>query len=196
LLNALKPLKFRKEALEYLHSPEEFSQLLQVVSKKAWITLLGIYGLLIALIVWSVMGSLPTRLETKGILLQSSEIEMVVFIPPEMSNQIQSSMPVLLIPNTIEGEEYRSLKGSITQVFLLPEQDKTLFSNPINQALIKKFQDKEPPVILRIQMQKNKSEITLTPGMMVNVHITLREQPPISLIIPSFKKWISNNDPI
>ncbi|MDW5416184.1 NHLP bacteriocin system secretion protein [Iodobacter sp. CM08] len=53
---------FRQVALNRLSSPEELDSLLQVTSGKGWLALAGIALLLLTLIVWSVLGKLPTKL--------------------------------------------------------------------------------------------------------------------------------------
>lgn len=61
---------FRKVALERLSSPEQLDQLMQVTNPRGWLALAALVTLLLAAIVWGVMGSIPTEVVSNGILLR------------------------------------------------------------------------------------------------------------------------------
>src|SRR5437016_6274350 len=65
----MESVKFRKEALAALGTPEQLDQLIQVVPPRAWIMLSAFYIILISLLIWGIFGSIPTRVEGKGVLL-------------------------------------------------------------------------------------------------------------------------------
>jgi HlyD family secretion protein len=60
---------FRKEALQEITSPEQLDQLIQVVTPRAWLAAGSVYAILLFLILWSFLGSVPTRADGYGILL-------------------------------------------------------------------------------------------------------------------------------
>src|SRR5712692_553876 len=61
---------FRQSALDKLASPERLDVLMEVTSPKGWVALATIGGLLLGLVVWSVFGSIPERIDGQGILLR------------------------------------------------------------------------------------------------------------------------------
>ena len=63
---------FRQQALDKLASPEQLDLLLEVVSPKGWLGLLGLGALIVCAVVWSVVGSLASRVEGRGILLKKA----------------------------------------------------------------------------------------------------------------------------
>ncbi len=69
---------FRESALERLSSPEQLDQQLQVTSPKGWIALLALWSVLAAVIVWSIVGSVPTREEGQGIIVVGGGLRVVV----------------------------------------------------------------------------------------------------------------------
>jgi multidrug resistance efflux pump len=71
-----KPV-FRQVALERLSSPEQLDQLMQVTTPKGWLALLAVGGLLLAALVWSIFGSLPTQVPGQGILLGGGGVNTV-----------------------------------------------------------------------------------------------------------------------
>src|SRR6266851_4116089 len=61
---------FRQTALDKLASPERLDVLMEVTSPKGWVALTTIGGLLVGLIIWSVFGSIPERVDGQGILIR------------------------------------------------------------------------------------------------------------------------------
>lgn len=65
---------FRKSALEKLSSPERLDVLMKVTAPGGWIALWAIGFLLLALVVWSVVGSIAIKVEGKGILIRGGTV--------------------------------------------------------------------------------------------------------------------------
>jgi HlyD family secretion protein len=61
---------FRKAALDKLASPERLDVLMQVTSPMGWLALLTVAGILVGVIVWSILGSIPERIDGQGVLLR------------------------------------------------------------------------------------------------------------------------------
>jgi hypothetical protein len=68
---------FRKEALEKLSSPEQLDQLLRVTSPRGWLALLGLGGLIAAIVAWSFLGSIPSTVSGNGILIRGTGVQVV-----------------------------------------------------------------------------------------------------------------------
>lgn len=71
---------FRKVALERLSSPEQLDQLMQAASPKSWVALLTLLFLLIVALAWSVMGTIPTKVEGQGILVSKDALASIVSV--------------------------------------------------------------------------------------------------------------------
>jgi len=61
---------FRKAALDKLASPERLDVLMQVTSPMGWLALTTVAGILVGVIVWSIFGSIPERIDGQGVLLR------------------------------------------------------------------------------------------------------------------------------
>jgi HlyD family secretion protein len=61
---------FRKAALDKLASPERLDVLMQVTSPMGWMALTTVAGILVGVIVWSIFGSIPERIDGQGVLLR------------------------------------------------------------------------------------------------------------------------------
>lgn len=73
---------FRKVSLERLSSPDRLDQLVQVTSPQAWIALFAFFGLMFVLILWSLFGSIPTKVAGTAILIKTGGVINVVSSVP------------------------------------------------------------------------------------------------------------------
>ncbi len=69
---------FRKVALERLSSPEQLDQLMQVTNPRGWLALGALILLILAAVVWGVLGSIPTEAVGEGILLRRGGVSELV----------------------------------------------------------------------------------------------------------------------
>ncbi len=63
--------KYREAALKQFTSPDQLDQLIQVVTPRSWLIAGTLYAILLIVLLWSIFGSIPTRVEGPGILLAS-----------------------------------------------------------------------------------------------------------------------------
>ena len=71
---------FRKASLQRLSSPEQLDQLMKVTHPRGWIALTALGGLLATAILWSILGSIPTKVQGQGILIKSGGVFEVVSV--------------------------------------------------------------------------------------------------------------------
>lgn len=81
---------FREKALERLASPDNLHELVSVTSSRSWLALLGLAGIVLAIILWSFFGRLPKTVSGQGILIQSGGIAEVTLLG---SGIVQSILP-------------------------------------------------------------------------------------------------------
>ena len=60
---------YRKSSLEKLSSPEQLDRAITVSSPMSWLALIGVAVIIVAAIVWSVFGTLPTTATVNGIVV-------------------------------------------------------------------------------------------------------------------------------
>ncbi len=65
---------FRKAALEKLSSPERLDELMHITSPAGWLALGAIGCLLLAIIVWSVVGTISIKVTGKGMLIRGESV--------------------------------------------------------------------------------------------------------------------------
>ena len=62
---------FRETALQNLSSPEQLDQMVKITRPRAWLLLSTLGFVLVATIVWSLFGSLPSTLSGQGIIIRT-----------------------------------------------------------------------------------------------------------------------------
>lgn len=65
---------FRKAALEKLASPERLDEMMQIIRPSGWLSVIAIGCALVALIVWSVVGTISIKVAGKGMLLRGGVV--------------------------------------------------------------------------------------------------------------------------
>jgi HlyD family secretion protein len=65
---------FRKTALARLASPEQLDQLMEVTDSRGWWTLAALGGLVVAALLWAIVGRIPTTVQGTGILLREGGV--------------------------------------------------------------------------------------------------------------------------
>jgi multidrug efflux pump subunit AcrA (membrane-fusion protein) len=70
----MKQTVFREISLKKLSSPEQLDQLIRLTSPKAWLAMVAIGLILACAAMWSYVGSIPTKIEGQGILLNNAGV--------------------------------------------------------------------------------------------------------------------------
>ncbi len=68
---------FRKVALERLSTPEQLDQLMEVTSPRSWLALIGFGLIIVGVLVWSVIGSVPEKVNGQGVFLTTGGLAKV-----------------------------------------------------------------------------------------------------------------------
>lgn len=68
---------FRKAALEKLSSPERLDVMMRVTSPTGWLALSALGFIITALVVWSVVGQISTKVSGRGILMRGGTVYQV-----------------------------------------------------------------------------------------------------------------------
>jgi len=98
---------YRKSALERISSPEQLDKVLKVTSPMSWLALLGVTLIILVTVVWSIFGSIPMVISTKGIIsspvgsnaVYMQEAGAVVSLQVRPGNEIHHGDPVLTYKN-------------------------------------------------------------------------------------------------
>ena len=68
---------YRKSALEKLSNPEQLDRMIKVSSPLSWLALIAILLVIIATVVWSIFGTLPTTETVNGMIVAPTSVNAV-----------------------------------------------------------------------------------------------------------------------
>jgi HlyD family secretion protein len=73
----MSKLTFRKAALNALSSPEALNQVLVVTKPTSWLALAALGVVVVSAFIWGILGSVPTVVEARGILVQEGGVTTI-----------------------------------------------------------------------------------------------------------------------
>lgn len=59
---------YRKSSLERISSPEQLDKVLKVTTPMSWMALMGLTLIVVVTVIWSIVGTIPVTITTKGII--------------------------------------------------------------------------------------------------------------------------------
>ena len=129
-------------------------------------------------------------------------INAVAFIP-DVGNQAKPGMPAKVSPLTIKSEEFGSLFAKVSQVTEFPARRHLLLDIVHNDYLISQFTAKGAPYVIWMTLEPDPKTFSgyrwssaggpqerIKAGMVCQARIVVREQRPITLVIPALKKFL------
>ena len=130
----------------------------------------------------------------------TTELEVLLYVPPAEGKRVQAGMPALVSPTTVRREEYGSIKGTVASISPFPASFEGMVAVLQNQSLARSFSEDGPPYAGRIDLLSDPATASgfawtspksvnqrLTAGTLASVEIKTRSQPPITLAIPLLK---------
>ena len=63
---------YRKAALERLATADQLNKMMKITSPLSWLALLGVTFIIVAVVIWSFTGSLPSTVSANGLIVSSS----------------------------------------------------------------------------------------------------------------------------
>jgi len=143
---------FRQKSIEELSSPEQLDQLMQVTTTKGWVALLTFCALLGGAVLWGIVGSVPTRVQGTGVIINTGGVYDVM---PLASGQIEE-LSVRPGDRVKEGE----VIGHVKQPGLTDKIDKAqarLEELRERHNRLKQFQEKDTELQIELAKQERGS---------------------------------------
>jgi NHLM bacteriocin system secretion protein len=146
------------------------------------------------------IGSPILNLEPIGDNADAASYEVVLYVPSGEGKKIRPGMQVRITPSTVQEEEYGFIAGKVTFVSDFPTTLKGMMRMLENEELVRAFmeQSKEPALTIRAEPARDPNTpsgfkwssgkgpaVTITSGTPCKAAITVREQRPIALLLPS-----------
>lgn len=126
--------------------------------------------------------------------------EVIAFLDSKQARRVSPQMPVHIIPSSVVKEEFGSIKGNVA--FVSTEPVSQAYANNIlqNSGLAQKFDPSGTRFLARIKVISDSSnpsgfkwwfgegpDFEIKAGTLSEVEIVVREQRPVSLIVPALR---------
>jgi len=125
-------------------------------------------------------------------------LEAVIYMPPDQGKNVQSGMEVQVSPANIRREEYGFMRGRVREVATFPATFQSMMLVLGNEQLAREFLANGTPIEIRIDLEPDPSTPSgyrwsssqgaaapINSGTLCSATVTLSEQRPINLVIPS-----------
>ena len=196
---------FREEALSNLASPEQTDQMMTQPSVMLWLSLIGLILLVTGVCFWVITGTVYTVVYGKGIIIEnSSEAEVIFFVPIENGKEIEPGMQAQISPSNLDKEEFAYLHGLVIKVSSWPVSreyiEETFNNSDLDDYFIETTGIAPYEVHISVLHDKNnpseyywsksvQKPVNLSTGITCSGGIKVREDHPLGLILP----WFRNN---
>jgi HlyD family secretion protein len=130
-------------------------------------------------------------------------MDAIIFVPAQEGKLVKPGMTAFVSPSTVKREEFGSIVGEVKTVSQFPTTKEAMMAVLQNSNLVDFLTNKGPPITVRVRLTEDPDtysgyawssssgpEQQVTPGSLANARITVREQPPVSLVIPGLTKLI------
>lgn len=191
---------FRKDSLERLSSPDQLDKLLVIIPASAWIAVVGGVVAIVAVLLWSIFGTIPETTAANGIFLPGQNEPVVCYVPLSSGKGLEEGMEVKVYPTTVSKQEYGNMSGTILSVddyvTSVDEVRDTLGDESLAQA----FTSQGPVIEVRCRLDRDDDSangfkwsnrrgetLKIRPGTLVTADIITSEKQPITLLIPYTK---------
>ena len=131
----------------------------------------------------------------------SEDLMAVIFVPAEMGKQVTPGMSARISPSTVKVEEHGFILGEVQWVSEFPSTSKGMERLLGNQELVVGLMESGPPIRVDVRLLRDENtstnfkwsskkgpEIDITSGTLAAGSVIVKEDVPISLVIPLARK--------
>lgn len=142
-------------------------------------------------------GSSIIAIERAG---SNSNMNAIFFVSAMEGKLIDQGFSANVSPSSVKKEEFGFIKAKIDTVDTFPASRKEVMNILNNDELTSLFLKNGPTIVVYASLEKDSTfsglkwssskgpDVHISSGTMCNVQVTVKKQPPISLVIPFFKQ--------
>lgn len=134
--------------------------------------------------------------------INPTKLTAVLYIPSKDGKKIKNGMNALISPSTVQPQEFGFIKGEITYVSEFPVTHQGMLTSVNNDQLAKGLLAMGPLFEVHVSFEKdpdafsgfqwtsaNGPDVHIKDGTSCLGKITIKEERPITLVVPAFKKF-------
>ncbi len=170
---------YRKTLLDKMSSPEQLDKMIVVTPLSGWIGIVGTGLIVVAAIVWSIFGRIPTNVNIQGIYTYADGMEaaintnalkadsednsnglVVCYASATDGRKIKEGMKVQVYPTTVNRQEYGHMSATVESVdtyFTSTERMEQMLGNDV---LVQSFLTDGPVIEVICRLEEDDSTIS------------------------------------
>ena len=148
------------------------------------------------------MGAPLFKLKNDLSVAENGKIRGILYVPSQDGKKIKVGMEALVAPATVKPQEVGYMKAKVTYVSTFPVTQQGMMTNLKNDQLVSNLLRMGAPFEVYVEFEEDPDafsgyawtsaggpEITVNAGTSCSGKITVKNEPPIAMVIPAFKKF-------
>ena len=195
---------FSQEALDKMRSPEQLDTVLPITTPIGWMGLLSVAAMLLALVLWSIFGSLTVTAEGMGLIMDA---EGVLYLPLEKGKRVEVGQTIHLAPSGVDVSQTGSLLGTVSSVSQHPVSLQDIQKNLESEQLARWIFQAQQGAVMEVHFDLVKDDsgtsgylwtspagnhTPVTTDSLCTGSIIIECQPPIEKIFYQLSRWPRN----
>jgi NHLM bacteriocin system secretion protein len=136
--------------------------------------------------------------------VKSAMLKGVLYIPSQDGKKIKRDMDAFVVPSTVQPQEYGFMKGKVTYVSDFPITQQGMMISVKNDQLAKGLLAMGPLFEVHVEFEKDREsysgfkwtsakgpDISIKEGTSCMGQITIKQENPITIVVPAFKKFFN-----
>lgn len=132
----------------------------------------------------------------------AKDIRGLLYVPSQDGKKIKVGMEVLVVPSTVQPQEFGFMKGKVTYVSEFPVTQQGMLTSVKNSQLVQGLLAMGAPFEVYVQFEKDAQaysgyrwtsakgpEVTINAGTSCMGKITVKEDAPATIVVPALKKF-------
>ncbi len=137
-----------------------------------------------------------------GAIANDGKIRGVLYVPSQDGKKIKVGMDALVVPATVQPQEHGYMKAKVTYVSEFPVTQQGMMTSMGNDQLVQGILRMGAPFEVYVEFEPNQDsysgynwtsangpEVLINAGTSCMGKITVKEEPPIAMVIPALKKF-------
>lgn len=138
----------------------------------------------------------------KNQLVVDGKIRGILYVPAQDGKKIEVGMEALVVPSTVQPQEYGYMKGTVSYVSEFPVTQQGMMTSMKNDQLVRGLLALGAPFEVYVDFEKDPNsysgfrwtsaqgpEVTINAGTSCAGKITVKQDAPIAMVIPAMKDF-------
>lgn len=148
------------------------------------------------------MGTPLFKLKNETSVASNGNIRGILYVPSQDGKKIKVGMEALVVPATVQPQEFGYMKAKVTYVSEFPVTQQGMMTSMKNDQLVNSLLRLGAPYEVYVEFEPNPEaysgyawtsakgpQVLINAGTSCMGKITVREEAPVAMVVPAFKKF-------